>query len=322
MAKVEHIILLIIAFAIKLLSKNKLLILNYHRVQDKDSLFFESDIDQHSFAWQMHLISRYLTPTGLTHALQKLKHNQLPGSSIVVTFDDGYKDNVSAALPILQNNKVPATFFIATGFLNDGMMWNDVLIESIKLTQQGNINLIHLGMADYPLHSKAEKLYAIEKIVQFVKYKNLTEREHLVTKINKICSVVLHKDLMMNDDDIIQLFQSGMEIGGHTVNHPILSSETNDIIKREIAEGKVYLETLLKTPLTLFAYPNGKSNKDYETKHVKMLRESGFDFALTTNWGFNSKNTEPLELNRFTPWDNSRITFLLRIFKLYLLGKV
>ncbi len=322
MAKIEHFILLIIAFCIKKISKNKLLILNYHRVQDKASLFFDSDLDHNAFDWQMHLISHYLIPISLMDSLTKLKKNQLAGGSIAVTFDDGYKDNFTAALPILEKRKVSATFFIATGFLNAGIMWNDIIIESIKSTHKKQIDLHPMGLEKYSLASKNNKLHAIKQIINFIKYKTLNDREVLTKKLQDICETPIIDNLMMTDDELMQLFQSGMEIGGHTVNHPILASETDDIIKQEILEGKLYLETLLNTSLTIFAYPNGKLDKDYQVKHTEILKQAGFEYAVTTNWGINTSDSEALELKRFTPWDKTKITFLLRILKIYLLGKV
>jgi len=321
MAIIENFILSVIAFFIGIFSKDSLHIFFYHRVQDEKDPFFDSDLDPDAFNWQVKLINDYFTPLNLTDAVQKLKNGKLPERAVVITFDDGYKDNIEEALPILKKYQVPATFFIASGFLNGGIMWNDIIIESIRLTTKGNIDLLELGLLNYSLGSREDKLYAIEDIIKKVKYQKFNEREKLVKKISALCNICLPDSLMMNDKDIIQLYKSGMEIAGHTVNHPILSSETDDIVNKELREGKVYLEQLLDTKLTAFAYPNGKQEKDYKYKHASMVKKAGFSCAVTTNWGINDRETDSMQLKRFTPWDNSRIMFLLRILKLYMFNK-
>ena len=322
MGKIEHLILSILSVFIKKVSKNKLLILNYHRVQDKKDLFFDSDMDHLSFDWQMALISQYLKPLILSDSIKKLENNELAAGSVVVTFDDGYKDNLIDALPILKKRKVPSTFFIATGFLNGGIMWNDIIIESIKSTKKEAIDLSHIGLEQYMLGSKMEKLIAIENIIKKAKYQSLPERNQFVAEVNKICEVKLPDDLMMNDRDIQVLHDSGMEIGGHTSNHPILMSEENSVVNKELIEGKQYLEKLLNEKITTFAYPNGKLDKDYNVEHAKLVEKAGFKCAVTTNWGINKKDTDHFQLYRFTPWDKTPIMFMLRLLKLILFNKV
>lgn len=316
MGKIESLILSLMAFLIKFFGKNKLLILNYHRVQDKNNVFFMSDIDHYTFNWQMHIISQYLTPIDLTDAVLKLENNKLLAGSIAVTFDDGYKDNFSDALPILKKMGVPATFFIATGFLNGGIMWNDVVIESIKRTNKDEINLSHVGLKRYSLTTKGEKIIAIEHIINAIKYKSLFDREELITDINEICEVKLPDNLMMNDDEVNQLYDSGMAIGGHTSNHPIFSCESNNVVEEEVLDGKFYLEKILHIQLSAFAYPNGKLGKDYEPIHADIIKKAGFKCAVSTNWGVNNKKTDLYQLMRFTPWDKTPIGFLLRLLRL------
>jgi len=322
MGKIESTILTILAFFIKLLGKNKLLIVNYHRIHNTHDLFFDDDIDQAYFSWQIRLMSQYLSPVLLNDGLIKLTTGQLPGGSIVVTFDDGYRDNFIDAFPILKQYNVPATFYIASDFLNGGIMWNDVIIESIKLTSKKTLDLSKLGFKQYSLSSKEEKIIAIEDIIKQVKYKQLHDRLQIVTELNQICEVDLPDKLMMDDEHVIQLHQQGIEIGGHTSHHPILSSEDDKVVIEELLAGKYYLETLLNTELSSFAYPNGKLNKDYKEKHAVMVKSAGFKSAVTTNWGINTRTTEYFQLYRFTPWDKSPILFLLRLLKLSVFNRV
>jgi len=322
MGKIDNFFLYLFSLVLKLLSGNRLLILNYHRVLNSEELYFSSDIDSVAFSWQMQLVKNYLNPLSLNEGVKLLHEGKIPKGAVVVTFDDGYKDNVENVLPILVKESVHATFFISSAFLNGGIMWNDAIIESIKLTTKNKIDLTNVGLGKHKLGSKEEKLVAIEKIISAVKYKSLHERKKFIKEINLICDVQLPRNLMMNDEDVIQLYQSGMEIGGHTSNHPILACENDDIVKEELSDGKLYLEKLLNIKLNAFAYPNGKSGRDYELRHVELVKNSGFSYAVTTNWGINKKNTALFQLYRFTPWDKTPTLFLLRLLKLFIFNKI
>ena len=104
-----------------------------------------------------------------------------------------------------------------------------------------------------------------------------------------------------------------MEIGGHTVCHPILTSIDNMAATAEIENGKLYLESITEKPVRIFAYPNGKPETDYHTAHVKMVKELGFDAAVSTAWGVAKQGCDLFQLPRFTPWDASITRFSLRM---------
>ncbi|MGZ3814607.1 MAG: polysaccharide deacetylase family protein, partial [Mucilaginibacter sp.] len=119
-----------------------------------------------------------------------------------------------------------------------------------------------------------------------------------------------------------QLHQSGMEIGGHTVNHPILAKLDPKTAEKEILENKMFLENLLNTPLRYFAYPNGKPGTDYLSQHGQLIKDAGYQAALSTQWGVAQQTDDRWQLPRFTPWDNSPIKFMLRMIRLYQKGRV
>jgi peptidoglycan/xylan/chitin deacetylase (PgdA/CDA1 family) len=106
-----------------------------------------------------------------------------------------------------------------------------------------------------------------------------------------------------------------MEIGGHTVNHPILARLDPAQARREIADGKEALEALVGSPVRSFAYPNGKPGQDYLAEHARMAREIGFDAAVSTSWGAASQASDSFQLPRFTPWDQGHGRFVLRMLQ-------
>ena len=291
----------------------RLSILIYHRVLPEPDPLSTSEVDSARFDLQMKHLSRIFTVMPLTEAVERLKSGTLPARAASITFDDGYTDNVEIALPILKKHKIPATFFIATGYLNGGIMFNDSVIESIRMSNKDSIDLTPIGLANFPIATIEQKRSAIENILSCLKYKPLEERQALVEAVSGLAGVEPSRNLMMKDEQVRLLSDSGMEIGGHTVNHPILASIDNKSAKDEIKNGKLYLEELTGKPIRTFAYPNGKPETDYLAAHVDIVKQLGFDAAVSTAVGVAHRSSDLFQLPRFTPWDRSPFNFSLRL---------
>ncbi|MDC8786167.1 polysaccharide deacetylase family protein [Paucibacter sp. hw1] len=249
----------------------------------------------------------------LDEAGRLLAEGRLPSRACCITFDDGYADNHEVALPILQKQGLCATFFIATGFLNGGRMWNDTVIESIRHCRQQHLDFGNFG--SYGLSGPAERRGAIEAIIGKIKYLPVEQRLAITEELLARCGVQLDARLMMAPDGVRLLRDAGMQIGAHTVSHPILASTPPDAAREEILSSKRFLEDLLSQDCTLFAYPNGKPGRDYLPEHVTMVRELGFKTAVSTAWGASGVGADPLQLQRFTPWDRTKTAFGLRLMR-------
>lgn len=243
-----------------------------------------------------------------------LPYGKVKCQKFSLTFDDGYTDNFEVALPILQKHKVSATFFIASGYLNGGWMWNDGIIEAVTKTKVPFLDLTVLDYEKYSLETDVAKKKCISDLIGRIKYLDPAKGVDLATRILDIADVPEPTHLMMTDDQVKLMHQAGMEIGGHTVNHPILTSIDKATARREINENKEYLESLIGEPLHSFAYPNGKPGKDYAPEHVQLVKEAGYRCAVSTAWGRVNKNSDPLQLPRFTPWDKKLWKFMLRLW--------
>ena len=90
---------------------------------------------------------------------------------------------------------------------------------------------------------------------------------------------------MMRESHVHALRAVGMEIGAHSITHPILTQLTPTEARREIAESGERLAGILREPIKLFAYPNGKPGQDYGPEHVRMVRDAGYSAAVTTASG-------------------------------------
>ena len=118
---------------------------------------------------------------------------------------------------------------------------------------------------------------------------------------------------MMTREQVRQLRSEGIEIGGHTVTHPILARIDDREAFQEIADNKDDLEGLLGERLRLFAYPNGKPGEDFAPVHAVMAKRVGYEAAVTVRHGVATSKTDPFWLPRFTPWDRTPTRFALRL---------
>ncbi len=292
----------------------RLSILVYHRVLPQSDYLRPGVPTVSEFDWQMELVSKYFTPLSLSTALQLMSEDRLPSRSICVTFDDGYRDNLHHALPILKKWKVPATVFVASGFLNGGRMWNDTIIETIRNLSGDDLDLESFGMGRYPIARPEQRLMACEKVIKELKHLPYRERQEHVDRLAGLVEASrLPDDLMLNTLELQALSNELVEIGNHTVNHPVLTSLGSDAIEWELRQNNRDLEDIIQKPIRYFAYPNGQPGKDFTEAHSRLVRSLGFQGAVTTSWGVSDKKTNPWQLPRFTPWDNTPWQFALRL---------
>ena len=291
----------------------RLSILIFHRVLDAPDPLFPDEVDRRRFDEIAGWLARWFNVLPLGDAVQRLVAGTLPSRAAAITFDDGYADNWTNAVPILQRHGLSATFFIATGFLNGGRMWNDTIIESVRRTNATTLDLSQFGCGAWSIEGAEAKRAAIGRLLTRVKHLPFSQRDEVVRFIAEICGAALPTDLMMTDDQVVQMAASGMEIGAHTSSHPILTRLDDDLACEEIFASRQYLSGLLSRDIDLFAYPNGRQGDDFDARHVRMVRELGFRAAVATNPGAATGEPDLYRLPRFTPWDRSRARFGVRI---------
>ena len=288
-------------------------ILIYHRVVPEPDPLVPEQVCAKEFDWQLAVLGRWFTVLPLREAAARLRGGTLPVRSACVTFDDGYADNVSVAVPILRRRGVPATFFLATSFINGGRMWNDSVIETFRRAQGDTLDARCIGLDTLNISTIDLRRRAIERVLAALKYLPLEERQRRVEEFCADTSHGLPSDLMMTAEQVRHLHACDMEIGAHTVTHPILARLDAEQAGNEIRDSKSRLEAITGAPIALFAYPNGKPGRDYRPEHVGMVREMGFEAAVSTAWGVAHAASDPFQLPRFTPWDRTPGKFLLRL---------
>ena len=288
----------------------------FHRVLPEPDALFPDEIDASRFDELCGWLKGWFNMLSLDDAVARIKTGTLPARAACITFDDGYADNHNVALPILQRHGLTATFFVATGFLDGGRMWNDTVIESVRLTPLSRLQLggpLGARFSNVLVSTIKEKSAAIQAIIDQLKYKPVVERAALTEQIAQLSQVRPSTDLMMTSAEVRALRHAGMQIGAHTVSHPILATLDRSTAHAEIAESKNTLESLLGERVGLFAYPNGKPEVDYNSESADIVRGLGFDAAVSTRWAASSADTDMLQIPRFTPWDRTNLRFGARM---------
>jgi len=293
-------------------------VLIFHRVLPQPDALFPTEIDAARFDRLMAAVARVYDVQPLAQAAQALRQGQmtgqLSGRPLAITFDDGYADNEEIALPILRRHGLSATFYVATGFLDGGRMWNDTIIESLRATQRKTLDLAPLGLGVLDCDTLAQRRQAISGVIGVIKYLNLQQREDaLALLLDAAGRPQLPAKLMMRSEQVLSLHRAGMEIGAHTVNHPILSSLPDAQARSELAEGRDELQRITGAPVRTLAYPNGGPDRDYDARHVAMARDLGFEAAVTTAKGVSRLGDDLFELPRYTPWETALPRWLLSL---------
>jgi peptidoglycan/xylan/chitin deacetylase (PgdA/CDA1 family) len=299
--------------------RRQLLVLTYHRVLATPDPLLPDEVDAARFEWHIRFLAEHFSMLKLGEAVERLHAASLPQRSVCITLDDGYASNYEIALPILKRYGACATCFVATGYMDGGIMWNDTVIEAVRRSALSELDLRSLGLGHYPLNSAEARRRAIDGILAAVKYLSQAERAERVRAITELAGSDLRSlGLMMSAEQIRNLHGSEVEIGAHTVSHPILARLEDAAASQEIRQSRLDLEELVRAPIRSFAYPNGKPGLDYERTHVDMVREAGFAAAVSTAWGPARSTGDRWQVPRLAPWDRSPLRFGLRLLRTYL----
>ncbi len=215
-------------------------ILVYHRVVPEPDPLVPDHVCAREFDWHLAALERWFTVLPLREAAARLRGGTLPARSACVTFDDGYADNVTVALPILRRRGVPATFFLATSFIDGGRMWNDSVIEAVRGAQGETLDARCAGLDALGISTIGLRRQAIERVLAALKYLPLEERQRRVEELAAQTSRTLPSDLMMTAEQARHLHASDMEIGAHTVTHPILAQLDPERAESHVSAATVH----------------------------------------------------------------------------------
>ena len=277
------------------LNRNRLIILTYHSVLpstiDIDASESRNVVGQHAFAWQMRYLAKHFCCLRLEEAVALLRSDRpLPQYSAVVTFDDGFQNNLRYAFPILRRCGVPATIFVTTGHIGRGtqLLWTERvgrLLSRAKVPHD-EARLAVKRLKSMPSGQRDEVIQGLEE--QF----GCATGEH-----GHAAEPNADRYMFLTWAEARELARGGMTIGSHTVEHPIMSSLDDVRRQEEVVESKQEIERHLGLPCTLFSYPNGTAD-DFDDRDKANLRDAGYVAAVTQIAGANDKQTDRFALRR------------------------
>lgn len=265
------------------------------------------------FTWQMETLANCFNVLSLSDAIEAIKKNRIPPRAVCISFDDGYRSCHDLALPILTRLGLPATVFVTSGYLDKGQMWNDRIIEAVRHLPEGIIDLRDVGIGVLTLLNQEDRKIISRQINDYCKYLTGENRIKVIEKLEKITDKNYLLNLMLTPEMVFNLSKNGIEIGGHTITHPILMKVSDEDAQFEIVENKRILEEIIGKPLCLFAYPNGKINVDFDQRHVQMVKAAGYKAAFTTAVGAASQTSDFFQIPRSRPWDITPLFFSIRL---------
>lgn len=286
-------------------------ILLYHGVTSSTSEGIENyskkHIDVSEFEKQISYIRDILKPVTLREMAKALSSPgySLPKGSVAVTFDDSYKNTYNNALPILSKYNVPATFFVSTGFIaSNRRYWADLLEHIINKTKINHIDITLRGQQrQYNLGSYEERIKTVIDIKSLLKKTPPADRYSIMENLKEMLEVYDSGDNVPNYEnltwkDVSTIDKHSLfEVGGHTVNHEILSYLDEVALHTEIFSCLKDLREFLGHKVDMFSYPEGQP-EHFNEKVISVLREAGIEICPTAIYGFNYPNTKPFYLKR------------------------
>jgi peptidoglycan/xylan/chitin deacetylase (PgdA/CDA1 family) len=271
-------------------------ILMYHRFSDPAALETQC----------IHLKKHYelLSMLELSEHLQSGR--AFPPNTVVITVDDGYRDFLKVAFPILSTYDIPVTVFLVTDFLDGKVwLWPDVVKYSFEHTAhtRAEIEIANGRLLSLPLDSSVFRRQAARLAIEEAKTLTNRDRIYFVGKLREQLQVTLPQETPehyqpLHWDEVRSLARSGVEFGAHTRTHPILSKMSdNRELRDEIVGSKKRIEEELSLPVFHFCYPNGRA-ADISDAAVAVVRDANFRTAVTTEGGLNLKFSNCLLLRR------------------------
>ncbi len=210
----------------------------------------------------------------------------IPNSGVVLTFDDGYRSNVEENLPVLKEMQLPCTGFLTAGLVGtEQVFWWDQLAYAIRHTRE---DILILNGNDYSLRNKIHKEKTLARCLALLKKVPEAEKtiqlNNIVEQLGFKKSTIPCDNPLMTWEQVVLMKESGIGLGAHTLDHVILSQCDPDEQKRQIELSKDIIETRARCRVRHFAYPNGRK-EDYDFHCKRLLRDCGFDSAVTTEIG-------------------------------------
>jgi peptidoglycan/xylan/chitin deacetylase (PgdA/CDA1 family) len=318
--------------------RRKAVVLMYHRVLTPDERAMTGShpgivVDREDFAAQMAMLKERFRVLSIKEFTDRMERKvPFEDASCLITFDDGWRDNYSHALPILRHHGIPAVIFLPVNFIGGGrLFWQELLthltlraVTQARQSPECRERLSRL-LATVGLESTLE---AAESDLRVTVVEAVRRQKHVPpTVINSTLTGLAEElgvrweeyqeaDGFLDWGQVSTMAQQGVTFGGHGAEHRILTFVSPSEAQEEIQTAKAVLDSRLSVPAQAFSYPNG----NWSPEVAKLVEESGYRVAFTTDPGYVSCDDDRFSIRRVNIHDGlmgSRPMFLARIVGLF-----
>jgi peptidoglycan/xylan/chitin deacetylase (PgdA/CDA1 family) len=291
------------------------------------------------FDRQMAFMKRHYNVVPLEDLAQWLSTGKkMPAYTAAITFDDGFRNNFTIALPILRKYRLPATVFLTTSFIGGEELglWTE---QVDRLLQEAPIETVRIAMngreQEYPLRTRADREVASDRVRAYLKtlpperrqsvMTNLLEQEVATTggtKLNtesvskysefnrQTAAEVEERYAFLTWEQVQVMGRHQITFGSHTHTHAIMATLDEERANFELAESRRLIEERVGTPCSLFSYPNGTA-ADFGPREQRLLRRHGYSAAVSQINGFNDASTDLTALRRINVGRNENLSFFI-----------
>jgi peptidoglycan/xylan/chitin deacetylase (PgdA/CDA1 family) len=271
------------------LNPRALTVLNYHRINDihQDAFYtFRPNVSaaRDGFAQQMEYVKANYNLIKCEQLAAWLKGKfELPPHAALVTFDDGYYDNLANAYPVLRALSIPAIIFLTTDFIGAKIpLYWDYVAYCFSQTEKDSVYLPIVGSVSWS--TEEERDIVLSNWVNELKAIPDVEKREIVSGLANLLNVTISEDafsdLYLDWDQVRQLNQDGIEFGSHTMGHPILTRVDLAQVEAELMKSKKKIEDEIGSAVFAFAYPNGQKD-DFSPEIINLVQKSGMEIAFS-----------------------------------------
>jgi peptidoglycan/xylan/chitin deacetylase (PgdA/CDA1 family) len=295
------------------------IVLMYHRVAEEPD-YLGLSVTPQCFARQLDVLARSLRLVPLGELVARLADPAPLAHDLgAITFDDGYRDNLDTALPLLAAQGVPATVFVSTDFIDGACQPAGVrLREACAALWERSPEAVWPG--DGAIDASLRRLLAspgsLQGLARFrraLKALPVEEGERVMTRLEDLAgSARARRGMMLDWEGVRRLVRGGVEIGAHAVSHGILSRMSRQRADEEIRESKRRIEAETGIPVPGFAFPNGGEG-DFCSDDLATLRLAGYAYACTAVTGTNAPGCDPFQLRRIGVGNDSAELLALKL---------
>jgi peptidoglycan/xylan/chitin deacetylase (PgdA/CDA1 family) len=273
------------------------------------------------FEAQMRYVRRRYRVLSLDDLCEEMENPSRQRDAVAVTFDDGYRDLHTHALPVLRKYQIPATIFLPVACIETGQVpWYDRIFLALKVFPKDELK-IDLGRPrSFQLFSLRARLETAAEIIQYLRTLPDDRRREYCAAMEEQITLPQDEliDRMLTWDQIRAMGREGITFGSHTMTHPAVSQLTQSQMDRELGESKRALEQRISSPTAHFAYPFGQP-ADCGMAALPFLVRNGYRSASTTVEGVNEPGDNPYQLRRSQVGNERCISmFAFRLNQLFL----